>query len=84
MSRGPGKLQRAIFDVLASAEGSLKTSELLEELAAFGLADISANRKASITRVLRACHGLVSRGALTMKYGDDLAGHLTCRWEVRR
>ena len=84
MSKGPGKLQRAIFDVLMAADRPLKTAEVFDELRAFGTFDVSTNRHANISSVLRACHGLEARGAVEMTYVVDSMhrGQGACLWKV--
>jgi hypothetical protein len=81
MSRGPGKLQRAIFDVLASGR-SFKTAELLTELVAFGAVAPTEERKVDLGRVLRACHGLREREVISMTYVPDGDVRKTCLWFV--
>jgi len=84
MSRGPGKLQRAVFDVLASAGRSLKTAELCEELVTLGLTSMGENRKSDVAKVLRACHGLVERGVISMDYDVSSAGQWSCSWKAMK
>ena len=82
MSRGPGKLQRAVFDVLIAAERPLKTAELFDELAAFNII-IEDGRKAALNSILRAAHGLRERGLVRMSYAPDGPVRKTCLWVVK-
>lgn len=97
MSRGPGKLQRAIVDLLGGKRplaqfGSsgpksavLTTSELLEELvAAEVLPDVNDAREFQLASVRRACAGLVERGVLEGEYATDaITMRLTIEWRVK-
>jgi len=63
MSKGPGKLQRAILSLLSGkgrnvygGAGSLTTGELVEELQRAEL--VPDNRRAAAFRVYRACRSL--------------------------
>ena len=79
MSKGLGKLQRAIVGLLDgtlkhqvfSAGGALATSELLAELVALGLLEEDLPRKTAMSTVRRACHSLLDRGILEGEYSID-------------
>jgi hypothetical protein len=83
MSAGPGKLQRAVFDVLVGVGRPLKTAELFDELVAFGNVKAKA-RKVDLGKIVRACHGLCERGLLQMEYVPDGPVRKTCEWAVKR
>ena len=91
MSKGLGKLQRVIFDLLSgsrkgqvySSSSALDTSELLDELVAAGFISDGMPRMQQMASVLRACRGLVKRDMISGKYGPDCnnAGRTTIQWE---
>ena len=93
MSRGLGKLQRAIIDVLSgrtnqiyrfSPGSSADTYELVEELQAAEL--VPDNQRAAGFRVYRACLTLYHRGLLTVE-GTTVPGrrgvHFTWTWSLQ-
>lgn len=92
MSKGLGKLQRVIFDLLSgkrkgqvysSSSAGLCTSELLEELLEAGFVSDGMPRMQQMASVLRACRGLVNRGMISGKYTPDCdnPGRTTVQWE---
>jgi len=93
MSRGLGKLQRAIIDVLSGRTNQIyrfgpgsgaDTYELVEELQAAEL--VPENQRAAGFRVYRACLTLYHRGLLTAK-GSKVSGrrdvHFTWTWSLK-
>lgn len=79
MSKGLGKLQRAIVGLLdVTLEGEvytkgriLTTNELLDELRARGLVKEDIPRKTAMFAVRRACLSLLNRGILEGEYIID-------------
>jgi len=74
MSRGLGRLQRGIVDLLtgklrgkvyANLRDGLDTRELAEELQAHGLLSDAAPHKQVMGATLRACRSLVTRGLVS-------------------
>ena len=78
MSKGLGKLQQAIVELLDGtlerqvvSGAALCTNELLEELQARGLVKEDIPRKIAMFAVRRACHSLLDRGILEGEYTID-------------
>ncbi|MFZ4396552.1 MAG: hypothetical protein ACOYOU_13095 [Kiritimatiellia bacterium] len=93
MSRGLGKLQRAIIDVLSGRThqvyrfgpgSSADTYELVEEMQAAEL--VPENQRAAGFRVYRACLSLYHRGLLTATGHTDTDRrdvHFTWSWSLK-
>ena len=95
MSKGLGKTQRVIHDLLSGARSGqvysscsngLDTKELLEELAEAEFISEGMPRKQQMATVVRACRGLVQRGLVSGKYvpDGDNAGRTTVHWKIAR
>jgi len=85
MSRGAGKLQRAILDRLAGrgctvfrGGGTMTTCELTDELQDAGL--VPDDRAAAAFRVRRACMALYHAGKLSAERMRDYDRRVNC-WE---
>lgn len=83
MSKGLGKLQRAIVGLLDGSiprkvysPGALVTNELLEELERLGLLREGTSRKVAMHTVRRACMSLSDRGIIRGEY----IIHDPCYW----
>ena len=90
MSKGIGKIQRVIFDLLSGkrtgqvyrSASVLDTRELLDELLEAGFVSDDMPRKQQMNTVLRACAGLSRRNLIVGKYVTDSnnAGRTTVSW----
>lgn len=87
MSRGPGKLQRAILDRLAGrnckvyrsgANMGLTTYELTEEMREDGL--VPEERRTSGYRVYRACIALYRRGLIDAEASSEWDRFVRFTW----
>ncbi len=90
MSKGLGKIQRVIYDLLSGDRmglvykntSGLDTSELLNELLEAEFISNEMPRKQQMATVVRACGGLARRGLIGGEYVPDLnnVGRTTIRW----
>jgi hypothetical protein len=88
MSRGNGKLQAKILDLLAGrgrreyrGAGPLDTGELVTELQTAGLVPC-ADRKAAVFRTYRAVRSLYWRGLVTAEATATDTGAATWTWSL--
>ena len=95
MSKGLGKIQRVVCDLLSgdragqvykTASSGLDTRELLDELLEAGFISAEMPRKQQMATVLRACGGLARRELIRGKYVSDLnnTGRTTVQWTIKR
>ena len=95
MSKGLGKIQRVILDLLSgdlagqvykTASSGLDTGELLDELIEAGFISGEMPRKQQMATVLRACAGLVTRELIVGKYVQDgnNVGRTTVSWTFNK
>jgi len=92
MSKGPGKTQRAILDLLAGRKtgpvyaggGTLTTAELTDNLVAAGILP-EGNRKDAAFRVYRSCGALYHRGLVEAKLVHDEDHGTDCwSWSLKK
>jgi hypothetical protein len=86
MSRGTGKLQAKILELLGGrgrtvyGGGPLTTGELADELRAAGL--VPTDRKAAVFRTYRAVRSLYWRGLVTAEATATDTGAATWTWSL--
>jgi len=93
MSKGPGKIQRAILDLLSGRAsgpvyngGGNTTPELTDNLQALGiLPEGKMRRKTAAFRVSRACGALYYRGLIEVEWVWDEDHRVNCwSWSMKK
>jgi predicted transcriptional regulator len=81
MSHGPGRLQRAILDILAVG-GPLTTGEIADWLTRDDPPPTPKERKQTVAKVLRSCHSLFRRGLIHGQHAEDSSNRPTYRYWI--